>query len=173
VTLSGRRLLVVLFVLTLPLVTPRIRGADEIQYYSHLRSLVFDGDLDFENEYRWFVAQDPQGLLAFQETFLERREPLTGRPINFTPIGCALSVVALLPARARPWCSRSARSARAVAADGLLAAVSGGRVLRVRALRLSPGLLLLHAVLRRRFAEPIGQPGPWPRSGWRRRSSTT
>ena len=33
--------------LTLPLVTPRIRGADEIEYFAYLRSAVFDRDLDF------------------------------------------------------------------------------------------------------------------------------
>jgi hypothetical protein len=152
VRLSGGRLLVVLFVLTLPLVTPRIRGADEIQYYSHLRSLVFDGDLDFENEYRWFVAQDPQGLLAFQETFLERREPLTGRPINFTPIGCALlwspfyllAHVVVLALRGL---------GASIAADGFSRPYQAA-VCYASALYGFAGLLLLHAVLRRRFAEP-------------------
>jgi hypothetical protein len=151
VTLSGRRLLVLLFVLTLPLVTPRIRGADEIQYYSHLRSLVFDGDLDFENEYRWFVAQDPQGLAAFEETFLERREPLTGRPINFTPIGCALlwspfyllAHVFVLTARALGV---------SVAADGFSRPYQAAACY-ASALYGFSGLLLLHAVLRRRFAD--------------------
>lgn len=87
---SGRRLLALLFVLTLPLVTPRIRGADEIETFSYLRSAVFDRDLDFEDEYRWFHARDPQGLAAFKSTFLDRREPATGRPINFAPMGSAL-----------------------------------------------------------------------------------
>lgn len=87
---SGRGLLVALFVLTLPLVTPRIRGADEIECFSYLRSAVFDRDLDFEDEYRWFHARDPDGLRAFKATFLDRREPATGRPINFAPLGAAL-----------------------------------------------------------------------------------
>jgi hypothetical protein len=81
---------VLLFLLTLPLVTPRIRGADEIEYFAYLRSAVFDHDLDFENEYGWFYARDPEGLAGFKATFLDRREPLTGRPINFGPIGAAL-----------------------------------------------------------------------------------
>ena len=34
----------------LPLVTPKIRGADEIEYFSYLPSLVFDHDLDFEDD---------------------------------------------------------------------------------------------------------------------------
>lgn len=77
--------------LTLALVSPKIRGADEIEYYSHLRSAVFDRDLDFTNEYEHFYNANPQGLLAFKETFLERREPKTGRPINFAPIGSAVT----------------------------------------------------------------------------------
>ena len=75
---------------TLALVSTKIRGADEIEYYSHLRSMVFDRDLDFTNEYEYFYKTNPQGLVAFKETFLDRREPSTGRPINFAPIGSAL-----------------------------------------------------------------------------------
>ena len=87
---SGRGVLVLLFVLTLPLVSPRIRGADEIEGFAYLRSAVFDRDLDFENEYRWFHARDPEGLAGFKATFLDRREPETGRPINFAVLGGAL-----------------------------------------------------------------------------------
>src|SRR5205814_691342 len=46
--------LVAALILTLPLVTPRIRGADEIEYFSYLRSAVFDRDLEFGNEYERF-----------------------------------------------------------------------------------------------------------------------
>lgn len=76
--------------LTLALASTKIRGADEIEYFSHLRSAVFDRDLDFTNEYEHFYRANPQGLLAFKETFLDRREPKTGRPINFAPIGSAV-----------------------------------------------------------------------------------
>jgi hypothetical protein len=88
--LSGRRWLAAAFLLTLPLVTPKIRGADEIEYFSYLPSLVFDHDLDFGDEYRHFYARDPAGLAGFKETFLDRREPATGRHINFGPVGSAL-----------------------------------------------------------------------------------
>ena len=87
---AGRRTLVVLFLLTLPLVTPKVRGADEIEYFSYLRSLVFDHDVEFGNEYDRFFAADPQGLAGFKATFLDRRETETGRHINFAPLGCAL-----------------------------------------------------------------------------------
>ena len=76
--------------LTMALVSTKIRGADEIEYFSHLRSAVFDRDLDFTNEYEHFYKANPSGLLAFKETFLDRREPKTGRPINFAPIGSAV-----------------------------------------------------------------------------------
>ncbi len=75
---------------TLALVSTKIRGADEIEYYSHLRSAFFDRDLDFTNEYEHFYSANPKGLAAFKETFLDRREPKTGRPINFAPIGSAV-----------------------------------------------------------------------------------
>lgn len=78
-------------VVTLALVSTKIRGADEIEYYSHLRSAVFDRDLDFANEYEHFYRANPQGLAAFKETFLDRREPKTNRPINFAPIGSAVA----------------------------------------------------------------------------------
>ena len=88
--LEGRPLLVALFAITLPLVTPAIRGADEIEYFSYLRSLVMDRDLEFGNEYRHFYDGDPEGLAGFKATFLDRREPATGRHINFAPMGTAV-----------------------------------------------------------------------------------
>jgi hypothetical protein len=81
---------VLAWLLTLPLVTPKIRGADEIEYFAYLRSMAFDRDLEFGNEYRHFYERDPQGLAGFAATFLDRREPQTGRHINFAPLGSAL-----------------------------------------------------------------------------------
>jgi hypothetical protein len=76
--------------LTLPLVTAKIRGADEIEYFAYLRSAVFDHDLEFGNEYAHFYDLDPAGLSGFKATFLDLREPLTDRHINFAPLGTAL-----------------------------------------------------------------------------------
>jgi hypothetical protein len=87
---AGRALVIAACLLALPLVTPRIRGADEIEYYAYLRSAVFDQDLDFANEYGHFYARDPEGLAGFKATFLDLREPRTGRHINFAPVGTAL-----------------------------------------------------------------------------------
>jgi len=86
----GTRALLAVFLLTLPLVTPRIRGADEIEYFSYIRSLVFDHDLEFGNEYQHFYDRDPQGLAGFKATFLDQREKDTGYHINFGPLGSAL-----------------------------------------------------------------------------------
>ena len=88
--MSGRGIVIAAWLLALPLVTPRIRGADEIEYFAYLPSLAFDGDLEFGNEYAHFHARDPEGLAGFAATFLEKREPATGRHINFAPIGTAL-----------------------------------------------------------------------------------
>src|SRR5262249_45687252 len=59
---SVPRALILALVLTLPLVTPKIRGADEIEYFSYLHSAVFDHDLEFGDEYEHFYAADPRGL---------------------------------------------------------------------------------------------------------------
>ena len=75
--------LVVLFLASLPAVTTRLYSSDEVQYFSYLRSLWFDHDVSFENEYRYFydhhVAQTPD----FYDTFLVRTEAATGRRINY------------------------------------------------------------------------------------------
>jgi len=50
-----------------------------------------DGDLDFENDYRWFVAQAPEEYKksGFYHTFLELSTD-TGLKNNFAPIGCSV-----------------------------------------------------------------------------------
>lgn len=81
--------LIVLFVLSLPAVTTRIYSSDEIQYFAYLRSVWFDRDLSFENEYRYFYDRGIAKSDGFRETFLERTTD-TGRRINFATIGCAI-----------------------------------------------------------------------------------
>jgi len=151
---AGRPLLVALFVLTLPLVTPRIRGADEIEYFSYLHSLGFDRDLEFGNEYRHFYESDPKSLEGFKGTFLDKRETETGRHINFGPVGSALlwsPFYALVHAAVLG--GRALGSS--VAADGLstpyMAAVCYGS-----AFYGFLGLVLIHDTLRRhaRVDEP-------------------
>src|SRR5687768_8185906 len=86
-----RRLLVVglLALLTLPAVTPRIYASDEVEYFAFLRSLAFDRDLSFENEYRHF-ADAGAGGAGFTETFLGDRYTRAGRRLNFATIGPAI-----------------------------------------------------------------------------------
>jgi hypothetical protein len=84
-----RLVLLCLFVLSLPLVTTRIYSSDEIQYFAYLRSLWFDHDLSFENEYRYFYDRNVARSEGFHETFLERTTE-AGRRVNFGTVGCAI-----------------------------------------------------------------------------------
>ena len=89
--MTARRLLIValLAALTLPAVTARIYASDEVQYFAFLRSLAFDGDLSFENEYQYFFDAGAGGA-GFHETFLEERYTRAGRRINFGTVGPAV-----------------------------------------------------------------------------------
>ena len=73
----GIATLVLLLVFSLPMLNIYIRG-DSILYYAYVRSLVIDGDLDFENEYLYSlqVRYDSPPLLSGEEDF----EPT---PYNF------------------------------------------------------------------------------------------
>ena len=82
-------LLLLAFLVSLPAVTTRIYASDEIQYFAYLRSLWFDHDLSFENEYKHFYEAGVARSQNFHETFLERTTE-TGRRINFATIGCGL-----------------------------------------------------------------------------------
>ena len=82
-------LLTAAFVLTLPAVTPRVYASDEIQYFSYLRSLWFDGDVSFENEYRYFYDRNIGRGENFHATFLQL-ETDAGRRPNFGTLGAAL-----------------------------------------------------------------------------------
>jgi hypothetical protein len=82
-------LLICLFLISLPAVTPRIYSSDEIQYFSYLRSLWFDHDLSFDNEYQYFYDRGVARSEGFHETFLERTTE-AGRRVNFGTLGCAL-----------------------------------------------------------------------------------
>lgn len=78
-----------LAIVTLPAVTTRIYASDEVQYFAFLRSLAFDGDLSFQNEYQHFYDAGAGGA-GFHDTFLAERVTAAGRRINFGTIGPAL-----------------------------------------------------------------------------------
>lgn len=80
--------LLVLWLLLLPLFTPRLYASDEAKYFVHLRSLWFDGDIDYYNEYDDLMRRDPAAFGWLSEL----RDPPspTGRRLNDAPIGSAV-----------------------------------------------------------------------------------
>lgn len=118
-----------LFVLSLPLVTPRIYASDEIEYFAYLRSLWFDHDLSFDNEYRYF--HDHVRPPGFYETFIEPTTP-TGLRRTFAPIGCALLWA--------PFYAAGDVAARVVHAFGSPVAVDGYSAPYVRAVAYASAL---------------------------------
>jgi hypothetical protein len=81
--------LILLFVISLPAVTVRFYASDEIEYFAYLRSMWFDGDLSFDNEYRYFYDRGIARGWRFKETFLDGATE-TGLRINFAPVGSAI-----------------------------------------------------------------------------------
>ena len=82
-------LLIAVFVLSLPAVTVRFYASDEIEYFAYLRSMWFDGDFSFDNEYRYFYDRGIARGWRFKETFLDG-ETATGKRLNFAPVGSAI-----------------------------------------------------------------------------------
>lgn len=85
----GLAILVILFACSLPLVAHRMTASDAIEYYAYDRSIYFDHDLDFTNDYQGFYARNPDGLEKFREGFIDKRNP-AGNAINNGPCGSAL-----------------------------------------------------------------------------------
>ena len=77
------------FLVSLPAVTTRIYATDEVQYFAYLRSLWFDRDVSFENEYRYFHDAGIARAHGFAETHLERTTA-TGLRLNFGTVGSAI-----------------------------------------------------------------------------------
>ncbi len=73
----------------MPGVTTRLYAADEVETFAFLRSLWFDHDVSFENEYRHFYESGVAADEGFRLTFLEPATE-TGLRRNFNTIGCAL-----------------------------------------------------------------------------------
>jgi hypothetical protein len=80
---------VLIFLLSLPLVTTRIYASDEVQFFAWIRSWAFDRDVDFENEYRYFQAGDAGRYKGFSDTLLGLVNE-NNRRVNFAPVGCAI-----------------------------------------------------------------------------------
>ncbi len=91
----GPLVIVLIFSALLPISLPRIALSDEVQYYAYLRSLYFDRDLDFYNEYQHFAAiglrnNDPAVFNALLRPDAANPNPITGKLRNVAPIGSAL-----------------------------------------------------------------------------------
>ena len=80
--------LCIVAVLALPLFTPRVYGADEIKYFAALRSVYFDRDLHYANEYAHFIGRDPVAHAGLRP-YMEGETP-TGYRLNDAPIGTAV-----------------------------------------------------------------------------------
>ncbi len=79
-----------LFCLLLPIANPRVYATDEVQYYVYLRSLRFDGDLDFANDYRHMAELNPRSGIEGSLLQPNRIRAKTGLYGNVAPIGCAI-----------------------------------------------------------------------------------
>jgi len=87
--LRSSRALLALFLLSLPAVTTRIYASDEIQYFAFLRSIWFDHDVSFDNEYQYFDDHGVARRAGFHETFLETTTP-TGYRKTYATVGSAI-----------------------------------------------------------------------------------
>jgi hypothetical protein len=65
---------------------PSIHGNDGVQNYAYLRSLMFDGDLNFDNEYEYFISRQADWFDRKQIP----RDPVTDLPINLYGVGSSI-----------------------------------------------------------------------------------
>ena len=65
---------------------PSIHGNDGVQNYSYARSLIFDSNLDFTNEYDHFISKEADWFDKKQIP----RDPLTNLPINLYGVGSSI-----------------------------------------------------------------------------------
>jgi hypothetical protein len=91
----GPWLIPLVFLLMLPLSVPRVALSDEVQYYAYLRSVYFDRDLDFRNEYEHFAEQgrrfgDEAVANALLREDANNPNPTTGLLRNVAPVGSAI-----------------------------------------------------------------------------------
>jgi hypothetical protein len=93
----GQLLIIVLFLLLLPFSLRRIYATDEVQYFAYVRSVYFDHDLDFRNEYEHFAQigehqqpADPAVRNALLHSDAQNPNPITGKLRNVAPVGSAI-----------------------------------------------------------------------------------
>ncbi len=81
--------LLLVFMLTLPLFTPRIYATDEIKYFSYLHSIFFDRDVNFYNDYTYFYNTNPKKYADFKASVIDKPNE-QGLPNNEGPVGSAI-----------------------------------------------------------------------------------
>ncbi|NTV99703.1 MAG: hypothetical protein HGA19_00180 [Oscillochloris sp.] len=91
----GPWIIVGVFLLLLPISVPRVALSDEVQYYAYLRSVYFDHDLDFRNEYTHFAEEgqrfnDKAVANALLREDAVNPNPHTGLLRNVAPVGSAI-----------------------------------------------------------------------------------
>lgn len=129
------------------LLRPSIRGNDGVQNYAYLRSLLFDGDLDFTNEYAHYQTRHPEW---FNHKEIPR-DPVTGRPINLYGVGNALLWA--------PWVLAAHAAGHLANALGASLVLDGYSRLYEFAVGAgscfyaSAGILVIFTLLRRRFGD--------------------
>ena len=150
--------LVLCFLVSLPAVTPRVSASDEIEYFAFLRSLWFDHDLSFDNEYRHFYEQGRAQSSGFRETFLERTTE-TGLRVNFATIGCAMAWA--------PFYAAADLSVRAANRAGFAIPADGYSAPYITAVCLGSAVYgLLALILALRIVRQVGQPAANGSGSW-------
>jgi len=87
---KGFLCLIVIFVLTIPVFTPRIYATDEIEYFSYLPAILLDHTVNFTNEYTYFYNSNPKVYITTIKRDLLDKHNENDLPINVGPIGSAL-----------------------------------------------------------------------------------
>jgi len=72
-------------------VTGGLSGGDSIYYYSALRSIIIDNDLDFENEYQFFINTRSDFTGFSKLPIKPHRNKITGKHYLKYPIGTIIS----------------------------------------------------------------------------------
>ncbi len=87
---AGHIVLGVVMLICLAVSLPRVYATDEVQYYAWVRSLWFDHDVNFRNEYQTFAQLNPKSGIDTSLLQPNRIRPLTGLYGNIAPVGSAL-----------------------------------------------------------------------------------
>lgn len=86
---KASHILLILFILTLPLVNPWVRG-DGVGYYAYVRSLVVEHNLDFQNDWRGGNTSFTMGRVHAYGSIDPRQYTRTGHLDNHFAVGASI-----------------------------------------------------------------------------------